>query len=113
MKLTEQQLRNIISETIKENIFGDFYRGFPISKEEPTDYKGVFARCGYEIKEEVPSKKGDGTLLAAVKKTGAFGAFNGDTPEDVVSALSTLGIKAKFLGNPKGKEYVFGFKIFS
>jgi hypothetical protein len=111
MKLTEQQLRDIISETIKESFFGDLYRGFHIDKEEPTDYKGVFARCGYEIGSEQPSKKGDGTLIGAVRKTGAFGAFNGDSPEEVVAALQRLGIKAKYLGQPKDKQYIFAFKI--
>ena len=113
MKLTEKRLKDIISETLKENFFGDLYRGFHIDDEEPTDYKGVFARCGYKIEEEVPSKKGDGILLATTKKTGMHGAFNGDEPDEVVSALSYLGIRAKFLGNPRGKTYIFVFKIFS
>ena len=111
MKLTEQQLRDIIKETIEENFFDNIYRGFSISKEEPTNYQEVFARCGYEIRQEQPSKKGDGTLLGAVRKTGAFGEFHGDSPEDVVSALSRLGIKAKYLGQPKDKQYIFAFKI--
>ena len=112
MKLTEQQLRKIIKETIEESL-GSAYRGFSIDKNEPTDYKGVFARCGYKIIGEYPSKKGDGTLVAATQKTGAFGGFHGDEAGDVVSALQRLGIRSKFLGHPKGKEYIFAFKIFS
>lgn len=111
MKLTEEQLKDIISETLKEGFFGDLYRGFHINDEEPTEYKGVLARCGYEIKGEQPSKKGDGTLVCTTKKTGAFGAFNGDEPDEVVSALARLGIKAQYLGSPKAKQYLFVFKI--
>jgi hypothetical protein len=113
MKLTEQQLRDIIKETIQESLFGNLRRGFSIDKKEPTDYKGVFARCGYNIVDEYPSKKGDGTLVAATQKAGAFGEFFGDEANDVVSALQRLGIKSKFLGHPEGEDYIFAFKIFS
>ena len=109
MRLTEEQLRNIISETIKESLFNNLYRGFSISKDEPTDYKGVFARCGYDIKKESPK---DGSLIVyATQKAGAFGGFHGDEPNDVVSALKRLGISAKFLGSPKNAQYIFAFRL--
>ena len=113
MKITESELKEIIRETIEEGLLGkakDFYRGFSIDDKEPTNYKEVFARCGYEIKDERPDN--GGTLIYAAKKTGAFGAFNGDEPNDVVYGLKTVGVRAKFLGNKEDKQYLYVFKIF-
>ena len=105
MKLTEQQLRDVIKEVIEENFFDNMYRGFPIKKEEPTNYQEVFARCGYKIVKE------SGNRIYATQMMGAFGAFNGDSPKEVPSALARIGVNAKFLGCPKGKQYIFVFEI--
>jgi hypothetical protein len=115
MKITEQQLRNIITKTINEaleefeNPVNTLARGFSIDDDEPTTYEEVFARCGYEIEDEEPDN--GGTIVYATRKTGAFGSFNGDDEDDVVYAMKRIGIRAKFLGNPRGKQYIFVFKI--
>lgn len=115
MKLTETQLRNIVRQTIAESLsefenpFKTLARGFKIDDAEPTTYQEVFARCGYEVRGE--RQDNGGTLVYTVRKLGGAGAFNGDEPNEVVEALQRLGIRSKFMGNPKAAQYYFVFKI--
>ena len=114
-KLTESQLRNIVKNVIKESLsefenpFKTFERGFRINDAEPTTYTEVFARCGYDVRDERPDN--GGKLIYAVQKLGGAGAFYGDEPEEVVEALQRIGFRAKFMGNPKNAQYYFVFKI--
>lgn len=107
--ISEARLAEIINEVLEESIFGDFYRGFKIDDKEPTTYQEVFSRCGYEIKKE--QRENNGLLVYATKKTGAFGAFNGDEPEDVVSALRRVGVRAKALKPSENAQYIFPFYL--
>lgn len=111
IRITESQLKNMVKDVLREfeNPLKTLYRGFPIRDEEPTDYKGVFERCGYEIKFE--RDNGGKHIVYAVRMTGAFGGFNGDSPKEVPDALSRIGIRASFLGNVKSKPYLFAFEI--
>jgi len=115
--IKESELRKVVEESVRDFLngasqkFNDFTRGFSIDDEEPTDYKGVFARCGYEIRKEGTSNNGI-TVVYAVRKTGAAGAFYGDEPEEVVEALNRVtGKSAKFCGQLEKYPYIFKFII--
>lgn len=128
MKLTEAQLRDIVRQTIAESLsefknpfktlargfkfenpFKTLARGFKIDDAEPTTYKEVFARCGYEVRDE--RQDNGGTLVYTVRKLGGAGEFYGDEPNEVVEALKRHGIRSKFIGNHKDAQYYFVFKI--
>ena len=114
-KLTESQLRSIVREAIVEtlsefeNPFKTLERGFKINDAEPTTYPEVFARCGYEIRDE--KQDNGGKLVYTVRKLGGAGAFYGDEPNEVVEALQRIGFRAKFMGNLKNAQHYFVFKL--
>ena len=111
VKLTESQLKGIVKQVLREfeNPFKTLERGFSINDEEPTDYKGVFARCGYKIRTE--RDNAGKHIVYASQMRGGGNAFNGDEPNEVVEALSRLGLRATFLGNVKTMPYLFAFQI--
>ena len=111
--LTENQFKNFIARTYNNVTRGadDYLRGFKINDEEPTDYKGVFARCGYEIAKEATSSDGI-TVVLAKQMTGPGLEFNGDQPNEVVDALErALGKGAKFCGQLKKAPWIFKFVV--
>lgn len=104
MIITENTLRQIIRNSLE-----DFYRGFKISDEEPTDYKGVLERCGYKDIKGYPQGN---TIKIVAKRTIGVDGFHGDVEKDAAKALGRIYPRgARYLGSIKDAPYKKVFEI--